>query len=324
MHRRIIKVLDVKIELVSSTPLIHAPNYFSRTDVESLLSDYRSVEDLPPTSPHDGTIIIVDAPGTPTLACSGDMAVARGPFMELEQRMLDKRYTLLGNQGLLYRFLLFQLEKRRNIYSFHANALYHEGRNELFVVFGGAASGKSPALLAGLCNGLRVMGTELVHFSVQDGAYTFYRSSSMDNVRPSCVSEDFPELLDSLGVPDAASFRSPSSKFLLDMDHFGVQAQRLEHPRLRLIVPKVEAGRHPAITDTIADRDSRKKALFDNLSEKIGASFTMYNSMACNGFDTPELAQRRLAAAEQLLEAAHWPDVELYIASPRHFLEVLK
>ncbi|MDR2161232.1 MAG: hypothetical protein LBO77_03725 [Desulfovibrio sp.] len=324
MQRRLIKILNAKIELMASFPIIHASNYFSTTDVESLLSDYRNVEDLPADTACDGVIIIIDAPGEPFLCFSGNEVAARGPFAALEREMKDKRYTLLGNQGLLYRFLLYILEKEHGIFSFHANALYHEGRNELFVVFGGAASGKSPALLAGLCNGLKVVGTELVHFSMDKGGCSFYRSSCLDNVRPSCISEDFPELLERLRVPGTRGFSSPSSKFLLDMRMFGEPRERLDNPKLRLVVPKVEAGRSPAIADRVADTGLKRKMLFDNLSEKIGASFTMYNSMACTGFDNPMLAGRRLHVAEALLAAAGQPDIEIYLASPRYFLEVLK
>ena len=323
MQRRLIKILDATIELLASSPIIHASNYFSMTDVESLLSDYRDVQDLPSDAAFDGSIIIVDAPGEPFLCCSGDTVAARGPFADLEREMADKRYTLLGNQGLLYRFLLYMLEKKHGIYSFHANALYHEGRNELFVVFGGAASGKSPALLAGLSNGLKVVGTELVHFSLNDGGYSFHRSSCLDNVRPSCISEDFPELLERLQAPRAESFSSPSSKFLLDMRKFGEPRESLHNPKLRLIVPKVEAGRSPAIADKATDKGLKRKMLFDNLSEKIGASYTMYNAMACNGFDNPMLSEKRLRAAGALLEAAGQPDVEIYLAPPRYFLEIL-
>jgi hypothetical protein len=324
MHRRVIKILDAKVELMASFSVIHAPNYFSMTDVESLLSDYRDVEDLPDDETCDGSVIIVDAPGNPLLCFSGDTVTARGPFTALEQEMKDKRYTLLGNQGLLYRFLLYTLEKKYGIFNFHANALYHEGHNELFVVFGGAASGKSPVLLAGLCNGLKVVGTELVHFGLNEGGYSFYRSSCLDNVRPSCIVEDFPELLGHLQVPEPEGFSSPSSKFLLDMRTFGEPRERLDNPKLRLIVPKVEVGRSPVIADKVGDSGLKRKMLFDNLSEKIGASYTMYNAMACNGFDNPVLAGKRFRAAEALLDAAGQPDVEIYLAPPRYFLEVLK
>ena len=323
MKSRIMKVLDVVVALYSNTDLIRKGNYFSFTDVESLHSDFQTIEDIVADVPVDGTLIILDMPCAPEVHAAGDTVVVRGPFGQLEEAMPDKRYTLLGNQGLLYRFLLYQLEKKYGIYSFHANALYHRERNELFVVFGGAASGKSPALMAGLCNGLEVVGTELVHFRLSEQGYTFYPSSCMDNIRPSCVWEDFPELLDRLDVPDPRGFSSPSSKYLLNMQAFKTKGP-IENPRLRLIIPKVEAGRSPVISGRILDEGAKTKALFDNLSEKIGASFTMYNCMACNGFDCLELSRRRLTAAGALLEAAGSPAVETYLASPRYFMEVLQ
>jgi len=324
MHRRIIKILNARIELVSNTELIHAPNYFSLTDVESLLSDYAPFEELPPDARPDGSILILDEDCAPCIQVNGALAVARGPFAKLEKTMQDKRYTLLGNQGLLYRFIMYILESAHATYSFHANALYNEQRNELFVVFGGAASGKSPALMAGLANGLKVFGTELVHFSVADKAFHFYQSSCLDNIRPQCIHEDFPELLTTLAVPDCQGFSSPSSKFLLDMRHFAAPEPTLTSPRLRLIIPRVEAGRSPVIQVTTDDQALVAKMLFDNLSEKIAASFTMYNCMASSGLDTPLLAARRLSAVQALLRAAGGPWVETCLAPPRHFLEVLR
>ena len=110
---------------------------------------------------------------------------------------------------------------------------------------------------------------------------------------------------------------------MLDMQAFKTRGP-IANPRLRLIIPKVEAGRSPVISDKIFDDGAKTKALFDNLSEKIGASFSMYNCMACNGFDCLELSRRRLTAARDLLEAAGSPAVETYLASPRYFLEVLQ
>lgn len=324
MYRRIIKILNARIELVSNTDLIHVPNYFSLKDVESLLSDYASVEDLSPETEPDGSIVILDEAGPPSMHVNDTLAVVRGPFSAMEESMQDKRYTLLGNQGLLYRFIMYILEKKYSIYSFHANALYDEMRDTLFVVFGGAASGKSPALMAGLYNGLKVFGTELVHFSVSGKTFHFYQSSCLDNIRPQSIHDDFPELLPKLNVPACQGFSSPSSKFLLDMRHFAASKPVLTSPRLRLIMPRVEAGRSPVIVSKTADQGLVAKMLFDNLAEKIAASFTMYNCMAGNGFDTPFLASRRLEAVQALLRASGGPQAETYLAPARYFLEVLQ
>ena len=324
MHRRVVKILNARIELISNTGLIHEPNYFSLTDVESLLSDYASVDELPLGTCPDGTIVILDEDSPPSMNVNDTLAVARGPFVEMEKSMQDKRYTLLGNQGLLYRFIMYILEKKYSIFSFHANALYDEKRDTLFVVFGGAASGKSPALMAGLHNGLKVFGTELVHFSVNGGKFYFYQSSCLDNIRPQSIHDDFPELLPKLNVPVCQGFSSPSSKFLLDMRHFAAPKPVLTSPRLRLIMPRVEPGRSPVIAAKTEDQGQVAKMLFDNLAEKISASYTMYNCIASSGFDSPYLAERRLHAVQALLRAADNPHAETYLAPARYFMEVLQ
>lgn len=111
MESRIMKVLDVVVALYANTDLIRKGNYFSFTDVESLHSDFQAIEDIVTDVPVDGTLIILDMPCAPEVHAAGDTVVVRGPFGQLEEAMSDKRYTLLGNQGLLYRFLLYQLEK---------------------------------------------------------------------------------------------------------------------------------------------------------------------------------------------------------------------
>lgn len=323
MHTRVIRILDLSISLISNIPLIFAGNYFSHAHVESLLSDFGHIEDLPQDHAADAGLVILDHPGETRISVSGNTILAMGEFSRLERETEDKRYTLLGNQGLLYRYTLALLERRLAIHSFHANALYDAAADRLTIFLGGPASGKSPALMAGLATGLSVFGTELVHFSVDDSGATFYRSACLDNVRPDGLLEDFPELAGRFTLPDIRTFSSPSSKFLLDLRSAAASQEVLRNPSLRLIIPKSEAGRDPVIKAPITHRGAMVKALFDNLSEKIGASFTMYNAFAMGGFDRGDQASDRLADAERLIRLYDLPCIESYIAPPRHFMDVL-
>ncbi len=323
MHTKVIKVLDAHIRLVSNTALIHNGNYFSTDHVESLLSDFGEITELPADSKSDTSLIIVKSHDGPELIIDDSKAVAIGDFEAFEVNTEDKRFTLLGNQGLLYRLILSTLEKKHEIYSFHANALYNESSNELIVFFGGAGSGKSPALMAGLCKHLRVFGTELVHFSIRGDDLIFYRSSCYDNIRPQCIHEDFPELITVLKVPNCENFYSPSSKFLLNMSSYSSKESVIRNPKLRMIVPKVEMGRKPVIYTKETKTDNMTKMIFDNLSEKIGSSFIMYNKIAVPGFDTAKEASSRLKTSRLLVKKSRLQCVEMFIAPPRYFLEIL-
>lgn len=325
LYRTILDILGIKIELLSNMKLDFFQNYFSFSNVESLHSDFGKVSllDQDEDACIDGRVILFDQNDTTEINITGNVIVASGPFVQMEREMSDKRYTLLGNQGLLYRFILAMLEKKSGIFSFHANALYSENSHELTIFLGGAASGKSPALLAGVCRGLKVFGTELVHFSVKAGQVAFYRSACLDNIRLECLHNDFPELCSLLQVPTCEGFSSPSSKFLLDLRKFAAPDDVILDPKLRLIMPKVEMGRSPVITDLIKDKEVMSKLLFDNLSEKISPSFTLYNKLAVSGIDTPKRADSRLHAAKTLIRQAALPYIENIISPPRYYLEVL-
>ncbi len=323
MNTRVIKVLDASIKLVSDTDLITYGNYFSTDHVESLLSDYGEITDLPSNSESNSSLFIVNSKDTIDVVIDDNKAIAIGDFTNFERQMEDKRFTLLGNQGLLYRLILSTLEKNYGIYSFHANALYNENTHELTIFFGGPGSGKSPALMAGLCKNLKVFGTELVHFSIRGDDLIFYRSACYDNIRPQCIHEDFPELGTVLKVPALENFYSPSSKFLLDMQDYSTKDAIIKNPHLRMIIPKVEMGRHPVICNKEINTDNMAKLIFDNLSEKICSSFTMYNRIAVPGFDSSKQASSRLEASRLLVGKAALQSIEIYIAPPRYFLEVL-
>lgn len=323
MYTRVIKVLEASIKLLSNIQLITYENYFSTKHVESLLSDFGEITDLSIDSESDSCFIVLNSQDETDIIIDENKAIAIGDFFNFEQQTEDKRYTLLGNQGLLYRLILSTLERKYGIYSFHANALYNESSHELTIFFGGAGSGKSPALMAGLCKDLKVFGTELVHFSVKDGDLKFYRSACLDNIRPQSIHEDFPELSSVLNVPSCENFHSPSSKFLLDLRAYAAQEAVLKSPTLRLIIPKVEMGRYPVINIREKNLDNMTKLIFDNLSEKIGSSFTMYNRIAVPGFDNAKQAFYRLQAARLLIQTAVLQSVELFIAPARYFIEVL-
>ena len=111
---------------------------------------------------------------------SGEKARFKGPFLKLTQEASDLRFSLWGNQGFLYRYALYLLEKKHRIYNFHACALFHEKKDQMFVVIGGAGSGKTVYLLSGLIKGLKLFSTETVHFRIEKNAVTWFLGSLVE------------------------------------------------------------------------------------------------------------------------------------------------
>jgi hypothetical protein len=322
---RIIGVVKARVALVSNNSrLIADTRYFSDCALESLLTDYYRIDELPPGTETDGTILILDDSALPArVEPCGDFIMATGPISALERATTDKRYTLFGNQGLLYRYLLAVLEKYHNIFSFHANALYDPARNILTIVLGSGASGKSPVLLAGVAKGLKVFATELVHMQVTNGSCIFYKGAMIDNVRAGSIIFDFPELTRIL------DFRPPQSKdpwavkLPLDLSPMGVESDILENPLIRILAPRTESGRQDPIIQPIEPGKELVRILFDNASEKIAEPFTIYGSLPVVGFDNGCRASHRFAAINTMIKDAKLLSAQVVVAQPRHFIEVL-
>ena len=113
MHRRGVQVLDARLGLVSNNgELIRRPEYFTAQVQQSLLTDYRAIEEIPYGPDLDAEILILDEKeAPPRLLLGEDRVVAVGDFTALEAGVLDRRYTLFGNLGFLYRYIINALEK---------------------------------------------------------------------------------------------------------------------------------------------------------------------------------------------------------------------
>ena len=201
MFQTAVKILEASVGIQSNKEEILPPLPFG-VKVESLLTDFRRVEQISHDEGLDGYISIEDAEGNPTCAFLDRGVIFTGPFSRLQKDASDQRYTLWGNQGFLYRYALYLLEKIHNIYNFHACALYQEDRDILFVIIGGAGSGKTVYLLSGLEKGLKLFSTETAHFRIDKGNIVWYMGSVVDNVRYGTLIQDFPRFLPSGNIPD--------------------------------------------------------------------------------------------------------------------------
>lgn len=317
-HRRY-RVVTTAIGLTSNEDtLVDDPKYFRDVTWECLLNDYYEFLPLPDDTPLDGELLIYDC-DRPALevVLQDDLAVIAGPIRALERQATDRRFALLGTQGYLYRFILYVLERRKSIYSFHSNALYDEASNTLVVSMGGAGAGKTPVLLSGIERGWKVFSTELTHVAIEGGQCVFYKGGMYDNVRVGNLSEDFPAVQAQLGVPLPRASDIWATKFCVDLSAAEAKPDRLVSPNVRIVFPRIEAGWDRPILSPITTRVSLQKALYDNASEKVGTSFLLYESVPVSGFDSPGLARKRFEAMGRLLDTMRLERAETLLSSPR-------
>jgi hypothetical protein len=271
-------------------------------EVKSLLTDFHDIVVVPSSASADGRLLVLeDARIRPQCTLSETRALFRGPWLDLSAKASDLRFSLWGNQGFLYRFVLLLLELKHRIFSLHACALYQENRNRLFVVAGGAGSGKTVYLLSGLEHGLALFSTETVHFRQAQNGFHWFKGSLVDNVRLGTLRHHFPRF-----HPETVEPASPAEwqeKMAVDLSAFQSSADELVAPEVIVIFPRVEEGWLSFGFYPFEDSRKAAKALFDNISEKISQSVVLYDRLSLPGLDRPRLAEARWQVALKLSQS---------------------
>jgi len=323
MYRRGIEVLCARLGLISNNrELIYKSEYFSDQVQQSLLTDFHQILEVEWCLDLDTQIYVIDEKDAqPSIAWDEDRVVAVGDFTALEERALDRRYTLFGNLGFLYRYIIYTLEKHHQTYSFHASAMYDEEHGELWLIPGGAGAGKTVFLLSGLTRGFTIFSTEMTHLKITERGYEFYKGSLFDNVRVGNLTVDFPEAIERLhlSIPEVKDVWS--TKIALDLKGVEASSDVLHDPPLHVIHPKVESGRERAIVAEIGGKERLVKLLFDNATEKQGQTVLLYESLPVPSLDTPALMRERLKAIKELVERAQIKTAKATLCGARNCME---
>ncbi|HEV8309175.1 MAG TPA: hypothetical protein VGW35_16065 [Methylomirabilota bacterium] len=308
LHRRAIQIVHARLGLVSNNgALITRSEYFEDRVPQSLLTDYHRVAVVPWESGGravDAELRILDVRDlAPEVVFAADRVVAVGDWTGLEATCSDRRYTLFGNLGLLFRYAIVALERYHETWSFHASAMVDD-KGDLWLIPGGAGAGKTVFLLEGLTRGWTIFSTEMTHVRLTGGGYEVYKGSLFDNIRLGTLLYDFPGVIDRLGLTLPASMDPWGTKIALDLGHVQTPADVLVSPSLRIVSPRVESGRERAIVGRLDRREKVVKLLFDNATEKHGNTVLLYDRLPLPSLDTPELMARRLAAMGGLVDRA--------------------
>ncbi|MCY4438275.1 MAG: hypothetical protein OXE05_13205 [Chloroflexi bacterium] len=304
LARRAVRVLQARFGLVSNNrQLISNPEFFeSRTVIQSLVTNVHEVPEIPYAEPLDARMFILDVPqASPYVHVGTDEIIAVADFSALEAACSDRRCSLFGNLGLFFRFALVVLERRFNIFSFHASALYLPEQNELMLVVGGAGAGKTVFLLEGLRRGYQVFSTEMTHLEFRGSNVVFHKGSLVDNIRQGNFVHDFPEAVErlDLDLPDVKNVWA--HKLAVDLAPVAPEFDEIVNPRLSLLFPKIESGRETAVVSDVAPGPKMVKLLFDNASEKIGGTGLLYDRIPIASTDAPDIAAKRLDGMNRLV-----------------------
>lgn len=108
MHKRAVKIAQAGIGIVSNNEkLITESRYFEGQVMESLLTNIHSIQPIPYTNDLDAYFVAVDDPNTPPyVKVTEKVLSATGDFSRYERECSDNRYSLFGNLGLFFKYLL--------------------------------------------------------------------------------------------------------------------------------------------------------------------------------------------------------------------------
>lgn len=330
------RVVKAKIGLVSNNPkLIYAPEYFEGVRhpnmvmgegwfICSQLANFQvTPTDYKPPPGLDGYFYIFDHKGVePSILIDEDKIVSVGDWSMLEEKAMDKRYTLLGNQGLLFRFILTTLERKHGIYNFHACALYNEESNEMLFALGERGSGKSALLLSALDKGLfKLFATEIVHVKITGGDITFYRGTPRNNVRAGHLLYDFPKIAEKIGVK-LSELQDPwGTKIQINLESYGAKSHVVINPKVTLIIPRIEEYNKTCQYSYIKDMRKVKRLLMENICDKITSLALIYETIPIGSLDDPTLMRKRLAFVKKFTDEERIEKVVSLFASPHNCFE---
>lgn len=320
-YKQALKISSATIGISSNNPelLLQLPQ---KIEVKSLLTDFHAVEEIPFSENLDGYIEVEDSETPLKYTRKNCTFKIKGPLSTLHQRASDLRYSLWGNQGLLYRFTLYLLEKKHRIYNLHACALYNQDNDSLYVIIGGAGSGKTVYLLSGLEKGLKLFSTETVHFQIKNSISTWFIGSLVDNIRFGTLIYDFPRFFPKVESP--SQDKVWQEKIALDLSIYKTSFSKITDPNeIYLIFPRLEEGRKRLITNTVENENKAIKLLFDNISQKLSETFILYDSIPVRGFEEEETSYQRLKNLQHLIKIPNLSQIAIRLSNPKNCWENL-
>ena len=301
MIRKGFKILKATFGVLANKEEL-IPDMFFSVNYESLLTDFHAVEPIEYSDNLDFYITMADELSVPfDISVSEKKISLTGSILKATSEASDLRFTLFGNEGLLFRYTLMFLEKKYNTYSFHACSLYDEKTNQMYIAPGGAGSGKTCLILKGIELGLKLFSTEMTHFSFDNGM-TLYKGSLIDNIRIANLKYSYPTVPKKLNLKLPETTDEWGKKIPVDLKAEQTKFDSIEETGITIILPHIEEVREKSIVTDVKDRRTARKALFDNISNKIAENVLLYDNVPFAGLDNPVLMKNRFRAIDRFLD----------------------
>ena len=300
--KKAFRILKARFGILANKPEL-VPDMFFSVAFESLLTDFYTVEPIEYTDNLDFNIIMRDESDIPfDITVEDERISIIGPVLKATQQASDLRFTLFGNEGLLFRYVLMFMEKKYDTFSFHACSLYDPKNNHMFIAPGGAGAGKTCLILKGLELGLKIFATEMTHFSFENDL-TLYKGSLIDNIRIGNLRYSYPSVPEKLGLTLPETADEWGRKIPVDLSAEQTEFDTISETKITFILPHIEEARDKCIVTDVKDSRVARKALFDNISVKIAENIVLYDRLIIPGLDNLSLAKNRFNAVDKLLDS---------------------
>jgi hypothetical protein len=323
---RAIRALGISYGIGSNNgELIQGPEFFEPGEIQSQATNWSDLEPIAYGPDLDAYCYLRDDADVPyDISVSERGLTVQGDLSRLERLGRDRRWSLLGNMGLYFRFAL-TVQERHGIHSLHAGAIYKPDDEELVIIVGKAGSGKTVCLLEAVMRGYQIFSTEMTYFKLVPEGVVFYRGALMDNIRLGSLLYDFPELAERLGLILPRVEDPWEGKISVSMARAATPQDRLLNPRLSFVFPRIEAGYDRALARDVALPRTLLRLLYESASEKIGGTTLLYEELPVPGLDSPALAQSRLQAVTGLTAGPQWEirQAKTILAGPSFCMEGL-
>ena len=222
--------------------LIYNPIFFEKGEIYSQVTNWENLTPIECSSEMDSNFLLLDDANLPfDIKLEEEKLYIQGDIGRIERDCFDKRWSILGNMGIWFRYIL-RMQENHEIFSLHAASIYKPEQNELVVVAGKAGAGKTVFLLESIIKGYQIFSTEMTYFQIKTKGITFYRGALMDNIRVGCLQFDFPEAADKLGLNLPKVSNPWSHKISVDMHSVTTINNELVNPNLLFIFPRIEKG----------------------------------------------------------------------------------
>jgi len=319
-----LRILGITYGLRSNNgALIHNPEYWEPGEIQSQITNWCEIENFAYGPGLDSHAHFVDDPALPyDIQASARELLVQGDLSRLEREGRDKRWFLLGNLGLWFRWAL-TVQERHGIYSLHAASIYKPDDDELLVIVGKAGAGKTVYLLESLVRGYQIFSTEITFFRVEPERVVFYRGALMDNIRVGSFVYDFPEAAGRLELALPETEDPWETKFSVSMHSVTTEQAELVNPKISFVFPRIETGYDYSIVHKVTSQRTLVRLLFDSLSEKLGSTALISEQLPVTGLDSPELALARWETVRRLVAAPHWEikQAKNILAGPKSCME---